>query len=259
MHLPPLIRGKLKRRYKRFLADVVLSTGEVVVAHCANPGAMTGLKEPGLTVWLSKAHNPKRKLKYDWQLVEHNDGRLVGINTANPNRIVYEALQEGRIAEAAGYPDIRREVKYGTGSRVDFLATGEGQDLYIEVKNVHLNRLPHLAEFPDSVTERGSKHLRELSEVAQSGHRALMLYVIQHEAIAYFTLAGDIDPTYAHNFAKAREAGVEAAAYICAFSRPGRADASAEITLQSRVPFLHASDPEGAALMEKLLPSAPDS
>ncbi len=210
----PLIRAHLERRYKRFLADVTLADGSTHVAHCPNPGAMTGLKEQGLPIWLEPNDDPRKKLKYGWRLAELPDGHWAGIDTSLPNRIVEEALRAGHIAELAQYSNIRPEVKYGTKSRVDFLATGEGlPDAYTEVKNVHLCRAPGVAEFPDSVTARGAKHLDELSAMVSAGHRAVMIYLVQRTDCSTFKLADDIDPHYAARAQAAREAGVEMICY----------------------------------------------
>lgn len=212
----PLISGRLVKRYKRFLADVVLDeTGEEITAHCANPGSMLGLKEPGSRVWLSKSDNPKRKLKYSWEIMEA-DGALVGINTAHPNRLVEEAIEEGRISGLAGYESLRREVKYGKNSRIDILLEGPaGEQTFVEVKNVHLMRDPGLAEFPDSVTARGAKHLVELADMVREGHRAAMVFLVQRPDCDRFSLASDIDPNYAKAFAEAKKAGVDAYAIGC--------------------------------------------
>lgn len=216
MDLPkPLIPGRLIRRYKRFLADIELEGGDVITAHCANPGAMMGLTEPGNRVWLSKSDNPKRKLAHSWELVEV-DGTLIGINTSHPNRLAEEAILAGRIPELAGYADLRREVKYGKSSRIDLLLEdGAKPPAYVEVKNVHLMREPGLAEFPDSVTARGAKHLVELGDMAEAGHRAVMLYVVQYPGTDRFRIAADIDPTYADALKTARARGVETLCYGC--------------------------------------------
>jgi sugar fermentation stimulation protein A len=210
----PLVRGVLVRRYKRFLADVMLEDGREVTAHCANPGAMLGLNAPGQTVWLEPNDDPRRKLRFAWRLVELGGGHFAGIDTAAPNRIVAEALAAGAVPALAAYRAIRPEVRYGTASRVDFLATSPGlPDAFVEVKNVHLRRAGDWAEFPDCVTARGAKHLRELAAVAQAGARAVMLYVVQRTDCGRVRLAEDLDPTYAASFRAARAAGVEAIAH----------------------------------------------
>lgn len=214
----PLIPGRLIQRYKRFLADVELDGGAVVTAHCANPGAMLGLKATNARVWLSESDNPARKLRYSWELVEADFGdgpKLVGVNTAHPNAIVAEAIAAGFFPEFARYESARREVKYGRNSRVDILLEGEGlPPCYVEVKNVHMMRRRGLAEFPDSVTARGAKHLVELGDMVAGGAHAVMIYLIQMEA-ERFTLAADIDKAYAAAFEVARARGVEAIAAVC--------------------------------------------
>jgi sugar fermentation stimulation protein A len=210
----PLIRGRLIKRYKRFLSDHEIDGGEIVVAHCANPGAMLGLVEPGSEVWLSPSRNPARKLKYSWELLRV-DGSLVGINTSLPNGIVAEAIEDGKIPQLAGYERLRREVKYGKNSRIDILLEADGRPLcYVEIKNVHLKRRGR-AEFPDSVTARGAKHLVELSDMVAEGMRAVMVYLVQREDCDGFAIAGDLDPTYAETWTQARAAGVEAICYSC--------------------------------------------
>ena len=217
----PLVRGRLLQRYKRFLADIELESGEVITAHCANPGAMTGLKEPGLSVWLSKSDNPTRKLAYSWELVELPSG-LVGINTAHPNRLVEEAIAAGQIDQLKGYQSLRREVKYGANSRIDLLLEDPAHaPCYVEIKNVHLMRMQGLHEFPDSVTARGAKHLLELSNMVTEGNRSVMVYLIQRDDGDRFSLAADIDPAYAKAFNAARDCGVEAIAYCCEVSPNG--------------------------------------
>ncbi|WP_424971955.1 DNA/RNA nuclease SfsA [Dinoroseobacter sp. S76] len=211
----PLIPARLIRRYNRFLSDATLEeTGEEVRAHCPNPGAMLGLKDPGRRIWLEPNDDPKKKLNYGWRLVELEDGHMAGIDTSVPNKVVGEALNAGAITELAAYKTIRPEVKYGTSSRVDFLATQDGlPDAYVEVKNVHLRRDGDWAEFPDSVTTRGAKHLVELSRMVEAGHRAVMLYLVQRTDCNRLRMAPDLDPGYAAAFDAAREAGVEMLCY----------------------------------------------
>jgi sugar fermentation stimulation protein A len=219
----PLIPATLIRRYKRFLADVTLPGGEQITVHVANPGAMTGLDTPGSRVWLSKSDNAKRKLPYSWELVEVDLGggtELVGVNTGHPNRLVAEALAAGTIPGLSGYTSVRREVKYGKNSRIDFLLEGDGRPpCYVEIKNVHLMREAGLAEFPDCVTQRGAKHLDELAAMVTGGARAVTLFLIQIGSAERFALARDIDPAYGTAFDRAHVTGVEAIAWKCAISR----------------------------------------
>jgi sugar fermentation stimulation protein A len=231
----PLVPATLQRRYKRFLADVVLPNGVETTVHVANPGAMTGLAAPGTRVWLSKSDNPKRKLLYSWELAEVDLGsglELVGVNTAHPNPLVGAAISAGTIVELAGYGTLRREVKYGRNSRVDFLLEDRAKpSCYVEVKNVHLMRAKGLAEFPDSVTVRGAKHLGELSAMAAQGCRAVMVFLVQIGSADRVALARDIDVNYGEAFDRARNAGVEAIAYRCAISET-------EIIVTGAVPVL---------------------
>jgi sugar fermentation stimulation protein A len=235
----PLVPATLQRRYKRFLADVLLPDGEEITAHVANPGAMTGLAAPGTKVWLSRSDNPKRKLAWSWELAEVDLGsglELVGVNTAHPNPLVGAAIAAGAIVELAGYGALRREVKYGRNSRVDFLLEDGGKDggrppCYVEVKNVHLMRARGLAEFPDSVTARGAKHLDELSAMVAQGCRSVMVFLVQIGSADRFALARDIDSNYGEAFDRARKAGVEAIAYRCAISET-------EIAVVGAVPVL---------------------
>lgn len=211
----PLVRGRLVSRYKRFFADTVLDDGMEVTAHCPNPGAMLGLNTPGLPVWLSRSDDPKRKLAHTLELVEV-DGGLVGINTMHPNRLVAEALAEGLIPELAGYGSVRREVKYGQASRIDFLLqSDERPACWLEVKNVHLMRTPGLAEFPDCVAARSARHLRELEAMVEAGDRAVALFVVQRDDCEAFAACRELDPAFAHGLDRAADAGVEVLVYGC--------------------------------------------
>jgi sugar fermentation stimulation protein A len=218
----PLVPGTLVRRYKRFLADVRLEDGREVTAHCPNPGAMMGLSAPGARIWLEPNDDPRKKLKFGWRLVELDAGHMAGIDTSVPNRVVSEALAEGRIAALTGYSEIRPEQRYGANSRIDFLLREPGRaDAYVEVKNVHLRRDADWAEFPDCVTARGAKHLHELSRIAEAGGRAVMLYVVQRTDCARFRLAPDLDPAYAAAFDTGRARGVEILCHATGIDRHG--------------------------------------
>lgn len=235
----PLIPATLLRRYKRFLADVELADGSVETAHVANPGAMTGLQAPGARVWLSKSSDAKRKLPLSWELVEADFGggmEAVGVNTGRTNAIVAEALAAGDVPELAGYDVARREVSYGEGlfgkrSRIDFLLEHPGRPpCYLEVKSVTLMRRQGLAEFPDSVTARGARHLEELAAITASGARAVMLFVIQIGSSTALSLARDIDPAYGRAFDLAHAAGVEMLAYNCRID-PGGIELAAPVAM----------------------------
>jgi sugar fermentation stimulation protein A len=215
----PLVRGRLKQRYKRFLADVVLDNGEHITTACPNTGSMLGLTAPGSVVWLSKSDAPTRKYPHTWEMVETDLGggpTLVGINPMHPNRLVFEAIAACGIKKLAGYETLRREVKYGEASRIDvMLEDARRGRCYVEVKNVHLMRASGRAEFPDCVTTRGAKHLHELSQMVAQGHRAVMLYLIQRADAETFSITGDFDAAYAESFRLAKQAGVEMLAYRC--------------------------------------------
>jgi sugar fermentation stimulation protein A len=230
----PLVRGRLVQRYKRFLADVVLDTGEAVTATCPNTGSMMGLVAPGSRVWLSVSDSPTRKYRHTWEMVEADLGKgphLVGINTNHPNKLVAEAIERGIVKELTGYPGLRREVKYGKNSRIDILLEcAKRGNCYVEVKNVHMMRKAGLAEFPDSVTERGAKHLVEMSDMVREGHRAVMVYLIQRADAKSFSFAADVDPAYVAAFKAATTAGVEAVALRCRVSPE-------EIAVEKAVPI----------------------
>jgi sugar fermentation stimulation protein A len=199
-----------------------LDTGETVRAHCPNPGAMLGLKDAGLRVWLEPNDDPKKKLRFGWRLVEFGNGHWAGIDTAVPNRVVGEALRDRAIPELAMYGTVRPEVAYGTRSRVDYLLREPGlPDAYVEVKNVHLLRNGSLAEFPDCVTTRGAKHLRELSDMVAQGHRAVMLYLVQRTDCDALAMAADLDRGYAAAFAEAHRVGVRMICYDTAIDTSG--------------------------------------
>ena len=205
-----LIPARLIRRYKRFLADCILEDGREITAHCANPGSMMGLADEGMKVWLEPNDDPKRKLNFGWRLIEHENGHFTGVDTSVPNRALRETLEQQRIPELAAYETVRPEVKYGEKSRIDFLLTQDRlPDCYVEVKSVTLSRTIGQAEFPDSVTKRGAKHLLELSNMVAQGHRAVMLYLVQRTDCTSFTLASDIDQVYHAAYLAARDAGVE--------------------------------------------------
>lgn len=220
----PLRRGRLVKRYKRFLADVRFDDGEAVTAHCPNPGSMLSVSDPGATVWLSRSDNPKRKLAHTLELID-TPGGLVGVNPNRANALAQEAIEAGMIGALAGYAAIRREVRYGENSRIDLLLEDDGRpDCYVEVKSVTMRRddgLVGLAEFPDAVTKRGAKHLGELAAMAAGGARAVMLYLAQRADCGKFAVAGDIDPGYAAAFATAAEAGVEMLAVRCSVEPEG--------------------------------------
>jgi sugar fermentation stimulation protein A len=228
----PLLSSRLVRRYKRFLADIVLADGTEAVAHCANPGSMLGLAEPGMRIWVEPNDDPRKALKYGWRLVEHENGGFTGVDTLVPNRLVKAALLAGEIAGLGGYDVIRPEVDYGQNSRVDFRLSGDGRpDAFVEVKSVTLSRHSGLAEFPDSVTARGARHLADLAQMATTGHRAVLLFVVQRTDARRVTLAADIDPAYAHAFAAATAAGVEV---ICLGTRIS----PHEVDLAGQLPFV---------------------
>jgi sugar fermentation stimulation protein A len=230
MLLPqPMAHGRLVSRYKRFFADVVLDDGRALTAHCPNPGAMLGLNTPGLRVWVSRSDDPKRKLAHTLELVETAEGALTGVNTMHPNRIVAEALAAGAIAEMTGYGAIRREVMYGEASRVDFLLTAPDRPAcWLEIKNCHLSRGSGLAEFPDCVAARSSRHLRELAAMAKAGDRAVVLFVVQRMDCDRFQACAELDPVFARTLGEVASEGVEVLAYACEVDERG-------VTLKRRI------------------------
>lgn len=227
----PLSKGKLIKRYKRFLADVELDNGHIITAHCPNSGSMAGLTEPGIAVIVSDCGNPARKLACTLEMVRPGAASWVGIHTGHTNALAAEAIAAGVIAELTGYDTVRREVKYGQNSRIDLLLESPGRPAcYVEVKNVTLKRAD-MAEFPDAVTSRGAKHMLELAEMVRGGHRAVVLFIAQREDVEAFTIAADIDPVYAKALAEAVGAGVEVLCYRCSM----REDA---VTVERKLPVL---------------------
>ena len=219
----PLTGATLLRRYKRFLADVRLDDGAETTAHCPNTGSLLGCHAPGARVWLSRSDNRKRKYAYTWELVEVTAGVLVGINTGRSNALVREAIDAGVIAELAGYDDIRAEVRYGNeASRVDFLLTRGNEVCYVEVKNVTSAVSRGRALFPDAVSARGSRHLRELMRVVEHrGRRAVLCFCVQRADVEEVRPADDIDPEYGRTLREALANGVEAIAYRARLSPNG--------------------------------------
>ena len=204
-----LIKATFVKRYKRFFSDHILENGQLITAHCPNTGAMTGVAKEGITSWLSQSDDPKRKLKWTWELTQESN-TIVGVNTHNPNKIIQEAINNQEIKELLNYKTLKREVKYGVNSKIDiFLQDDNKVNCYVEIKNVHLSREKGLAEFPDGITSRGTKHLKELANVAKNGDRAVMLYLIQRNDCNYFKIAEDIDIEYGKAFIDALNAGVE--------------------------------------------------
>jgi sugar fermentation stimulation protein A len=208
---PPLIKGTLIRRYKRFLSDVLLESGEKIVAHCPNSGTMKACCEPGRPVWVSQHDNPRRKLKYTWELIQMPSS-LVGVNTLVPNRLAAAAIEAGEIAELRGYATIKREARAGKNSRLDILLKNGIRDCYVEVKNCTLVE-NGVAAFPDAVTERGRKHLLELQALIEKGCRGVMFYLIQRMDARVFKPADHIDAAYGRELRHAVDNGVEILVY----------------------------------------------
>lgn len=211
---PSLQRATLVQRYKRFLADVITPEGTELTLHCPNTGAMTGCATPGDTVWYSTSENSKRKYPHTWELTQTQTGALICVNTLWANRLTKEAIEQGRVSELSGYSTLRSEVKYGAErSRIDFMLQADSRpDCYIEVKSVTLAE-KDFGYFPDAITERGQKHLRELMSVAAEGKRAVIFFAVLHSAITRFSPARHIDAKYAQLLFEAQRKGVEILVY----------------------------------------------
>lgn len=228
----PLIEGRLIKRYKRFLADIALPDGDIITAHCPNTGSMSGCDAPGSTVWLSRSNNPDRKYPLTWEIIKNEAGTLIGINTSLSNRLVKEAIENELISELSGYNKIRTEVRFGQeNSRVDLLLeslTGQ-PNCYVEVKNVTASTMNGIAVFPDAVSARGTKHLRELITVVENGERAVLCYCVQRGDVEVVQPADQIDPLYGSTLRLAMVSGVEVIAYIAEINPEG-------ITLKKNIP-----------------------
>lgn len=211
MKFDKLFKGKLIKRYKRFLADIILDNGEEITAHVPNSGAMTSCIEPNCDVWVSFHDNPKRKLKYTLELTRMGEN-LICTNTGVANKIAIEAIEKGVIKELQGYSSLKPEQKYGQNSRIDILLENENEKCYVEIKSVSL-RIDEMLAFPDAVTSRGTKHLLELNDMVKQGHRAVMLYIIQRTDKLPFRLADEIDKKYAQTFKEVSSKGVEVLVY----------------------------------------------
>jgi len=232
---PPLLKAKLLKRYKRFLADVQFEDGSIVTIHCPNTGSMKNCMVENSDCWLSASDNPKRKYRHTWEIATVLAGQKAGINTGRANALVFEALETGVIKELEGYSSIAKEVRYGEeNSRIDFLLSGHSSDkaqkCYLEVKNVTYGEVDGRGLFPDSISVRGQKHLRELRLMVEQGQRAVLLYCVQHSGIDWVEVAKDIDPDYAQGLKEAMAAGVEVYAYRATLSE-------AEIILKEAIPF----------------------
>ncbi|WP_137131816.1 DNA/RNA nuclease SfsA [Rhizobium sp. FY34] len=218
---PPLVPARLVARYKRFLFDAILADGTPITGSCPNTGSMRGLTTPGSAIWLSQHDSKTRKYRHMLELVEA-DGTMVGINTGLPNRLAEEAIRAGFVSDFATYGELRREQRYGQNSRIDLLLSDPARaPAYVEVKNVHFTRTGGLAEFPDSVTSRGAKHLDELGDMVEAGFRAAMLYVIQRDDCDRLRICDELDPAYGKAFRRARARGVEAYAIACRITSAG--------------------------------------
>ena len=214
-----LIKGKLLKRYKRFLADIILEDGTEVVSHCPNPGSMMGLATAGTTVWLEPNNDPKKKLKYGWRLIEYKN-QMICIDTSIANIVIKEALEKKEIPELS-YQGFKPEVKYSDNSRIDFLLTSPSQQIYLEIKSVTLMREKGLAEFPDSITKRGSKHLEDLLKMVTFGHKAVLLFLCMRNDVDRVRIAADLDSIYSASIKVALKSGVQLICYDTQVTRFG--------------------------------------
>ena len=214
-----LISGQLIKRYKRFFVDIRIKN-QIVTAHCPNTGSMRGLLKKGNKVWLSKSDNPNRKLKYTLEIIEDEKSK-VGVNTHSANKIVKHALQNNLIKQFKNILDIKAETKFGTNTRFDFLINNKNNKTFIEVKNVTLSRKKKLAEFPDAVTSRGLKHIKELVNASKKNYKIYILFLIQRNDCESFTIAKDIDPNYANALSKAIKNKLNILCYDCKFTSKG--------------------------------------
>ena len=226
-----LIKGKLVKRYKRFFTDIKLDNKEIIVAHCPNTGSMMGLLDEGNEVFVSKNDDPKRKLKYTLEIIKVKKN-LVGVNTHFANKIALHGLSNNLIKEVANNSNIKPEVFFDKETRFDFLVEKDKQKIFVEVKNVTLFRNEKIAEFPDSVTSRGSKHLKTLIEATKKGYKAYLLFLVQIQGVTDFKIAKDIDKEYYENYKLAKKAGVKFLAYRCKIS-------SKEIKIEKKIKIIN--------------------
>ena len=225
-----LLQGTLIKRYKRFFVDIKYKN-KTIIAHCPNSGSMSGLLDKGNKVWFSASNNPKRKLKHTLEIIEVKNEK-VGINTFLSNQIVFEALSEKKITSLIKFKNIKREVKFSDNTRFDFLLSNDKEKCFLEVKNVTLLREKKIAEFPDAITTRGSKHLKKLSESIKQGYKPFVLFLIQIQDISKFRIAKDIDSEYYKNFIVAKEKGLKFIAYNCKLN-------SKEIVIKKKLQIIH--------------------
>ncbi|MDC1082874.1 DNA/RNA nuclease SfsA [Candidatus Pelagibacter sp.] len=226
-----LIKGKLVKRYKRFFTDIKLDNKEIIVAHCPNTGSMMGLLDEGNEVFVSKNDDPKRKLKYTLEIIKVKKN-LVGVNTHFANKIAFHGLSNNLVKEVKNTDNIKPEVFFDKETRFDFLVEKDNQKTFVEVKNVTLSRKDKLAEFPDAVTSRGSKHLKTLIEATKKGYKTHLLFLVQIQGVTDFKIAKDIDKEYYENYKLAKKAGVKFLAYRCKIS-------SKEIKIEKKIKIIN--------------------